>query len=143
MMETGKDTYPLLPGPRKICLPVSEKNSAKSKKIQHFFKTSIFKHLIGIKNVKGPLQEFHLGENCKENLSQKLRFVRKNACFSSNIFFGRFSAAFGKKRRPYGRQFFSANRLFLGPVLSYFAEFSAGWQQRTYPAHLQMYFLKP
>jgi hypothetical protein len=49
--------------------------------------------------------------------------------FSSNIFFGRFSAAFGQKRRPYGRQFFSANNFFLGPVLSYFAEFSAGWQQ--------------
>jgi hypothetical protein len=49
--------------------------------------------------------------------------------FFIKYFFGRFSAAFGKKRRPYGCQFFSANRFFLGPVLSYFAEFSAGWQQ--------------
>jgi hypothetical protein len=49
--------------------------------------------------------------------------------FHEIFFVGRFSAAFGKKRRPYGRQFFSPNYFFLGPVLSYFAEFSAGWQQ--------------
>jgi hypothetical protein len=45
------------------------------------------------------------------------------------IFFGLFSAAFSQKWRPYGRRFFSADHFFLGPVLSYFAEFSAGWQQ--------------
>jgi hypothetical protein len=40
-----------------------------------------------------------------------------------------FRPLLAKKRWPHGRPFFSANRLFLGPVLSYFAEFSAGWQQ--------------
>jgi hypothetical protein len=41
------------------------------------------------------------------------------------LFFGRF---FSKKWWPYGRQFSSASNFFLRPVLSYFAEFSAGWQ---------------
>jgi hypothetical protein len=39
-----------------------------------------------------------------------------------------FFAAFVPKRRPCGRQF-SRLVVFLRPVLSYFAEFSAGWQQ--------------
>jgi hypothetical protein len=39
----------LLPGHRKICLPVFEKNSAKSKKFFLFFKTH------------------HVGETCKKN----------------------------------------------------------------------------
>jgi hypothetical protein len=40
-----------------------------------------------------------------------------------HIFFGRF------RPKTYGRQFFLANNFFLGPVLSYFAEFLASWQQ--------------
>jgi hypothetical protein len=40
-----------------------------------------------------------------------------------------FSAGFVKNRRPYGRQIFSANHFCIWPVLRYFAEFSAGWQQ--------------
>jgi hypothetical protein len=43
--------------------------------------------------------------------------------------FGRFSAAFVQKRRPYGRQILPASHFLLRPLLSYFAEFSAGWQQ--------------
>jgi hypothetical protein len=65
----------------------------------------------------------------QRKLSQKLISARKMTCFSSNIFFGQFLTAFAQKQRPYGRQFFPATEFFLGPVLSYFAEFSAGWQQ--------------
>jgi hypothetical protein len=40
-----------------------------------------------------------------------------------------FSAAFVQKRQPYGRQFSLPITFFFRPDLSYFAEFSAGWQQ--------------
>jgi hypothetical protein len=58
-----------------------------------------------------------------------------------------FSAAFPKKWRPYGHQFFSANSFFLRPVLSYFAEYSGSWQQWkiqsvAYAALLSKRFLK-
>jgi hypothetical protein len=38
-------------------------------------------------------------------------------------------AAFAKIRRAYGHQIFQANHFSPWPVLSYFAEFLAGWQQ--------------
>jgi hypothetical protein len=39
------------------------------------------------------------------------------------------SAAFFQKLRPYDLQFSRPIVFFLRPVLSYFAEFFAGWQQ--------------
>jgi hypothetical protein len=55
--------------------------------------------------------------------------------FLIKYFFGRFSAAFVKKWRPYGRQFSLLISFFFRPVLSYFAEFSAsgnsGQHQQT------------
>jgi hypothetical protein len=52
-------------------------------------------------------------------------------CFSFKKLFSRFSAAFVQNRRPYGRKFYRPTIFFFLPVVSYFAEFLAGWQQWT------------
>jgi hypothetical protein len=64
-----------------------------------------------------------------KKIALKLSFLWGKHVFYKIFFFGRFSAACTKNRRPYGRQIFPANHFFLRPVWSYFAEFSAGWQQ--------------
>jgi hypothetical protein len=66
---------------------------------------------------------------CCDKLTLGSKNTPQKPVFNTKIFFGRFSAAFPQKWRPYGRQFFSAINFYLRPVLSYFAEFSAGWQQ--------------
>jgi hypothetical protein len=45
------------------------------------------------------------------------------------ICLGLFSAAFGQNRTISGHKFFPAKQYFLEPVLSYFAESLAIWQQ--------------
>jgi hypothetical protein len=83
---------------RKFCQ--IQKNSA-------FLNTSIFKHLKGNKNVKRPFEGFHLGETCKENISQKLRFARKICVF--RLVFGRFWSKMAAVRQQIflGQPFFS------------------------------------
>jgi hypothetical protein len=111
--EQGEQTVSLLPGLRKICLPVFKKNSAKSKKILHFFLTSIFKHPIGSKNVTMPLKEFHLGETCKKIVHKSWELLGKIHVFHQIFFFrpvfGRFWPKTAAVQPPIflGQQFFS------------------------------------
>jgi hypothetical protein len=53
--------------------------------------------------------------------------------FSHKICLGQLLAAFSLNLQQYGHKFSTSNNCFLWPVLSYFAEFSAGWQPNLDP----------
>jgi hypothetical protein len=71
--------------------------------------------------------KLYFRKSCK--IALKAQYSMGKNMFSLKYFFARFSAAFAKIQRPHGRQIFPANHFFLWSVLSYFAEFLAGWQQ--------------
>jgi hypothetical protein len=73
--------------------------------------------------------KLYFRKSCEDNCFNNSVSYGEKHVFFKIFFFGRFSAAFAKIRRPYRRQMFPANHFFLRPILSYFAEFSAGWQQ--------------
>jgi hypothetical protein len=73
--------------------------------------------------------KLYFRKSCEDSCFKNSVFYGEKHVFFKIFFFGRFSVAFARIRQPYGRQIFPANHFFLRPVLSYFAEFSASWQE--------------
>jgi len=106
----------LLPGSSKVFHPDREKNSAffENSVIFTLFEANYVKRQINIRYANG----FKIWKWCEFNktLTKILRPV-----------FGRFCQKTAAVCPP---TFLGQNLFFLGPVLSFFAEFSPGWQQK-------------
>jgi hypothetical protein len=119
----------LLPGPRRVGLQFYGKNSAKFKKIQHF--CHYFFLPVQSKNLMLKVKTFL--KICCDKLTLRSKNTPQKPVFHIKTFFGRFSASFLQKWRPYGRKFSSANIYFYGRFQVIWQNFRPAGNSETHP----------